>query len=87
MASSMPVPDLIFTAISLPKLNGYALTRLIKAKNAYRKTVIVILSSEDGMANRRKGKAAGATDWVTKPFKPETIISVTQSNIGPPNLD
>ena len=37
---------------------------------------IVILTTESNDEFKRKARAAGATAWITKPFKPNQIVGV-----------
>ena len=35
-----------------------------------------MLTTESGMDKKVEGKAAGATDWIVKPFNPEQLLAV-----------
>lgn len=37
---------------------------------------ILFLSSESDAGIKQQTKAAGATGWITKPFKPEQLLAV-----------
>jgi len=78
------VPDLVLLDIGLPKMDGYEIARRLKIKPQFSNTVIVMLSRRDGMIDRLKGRLAGAKDYITKPFKTQDIISVTESYLGVP---
>ena len=78
------IPDLVILDIGLPKMDGYEVARRLKAKPQFNTTVIIMLSRRDGMIDRLKGRLAGAKDYITKPFKTQDIISVTQSYLGVP---
>lgn len=75
------IPDLIFLDISLPKLNGFDLLRLLKSSPRLDHTVIVMLSGRDSMVDRLKSRLAGAKGYITKPFKPEELVSIIQSSL------
>jgi twitching motility two-component system response regulator PilG len=77
-----PVPDLVLLDIELPKMDGYEVARRLKTKPRFHNTVIVMLSRRDGVIDRLKGRLAGARDYITKPFKTQDIIAVTQSYLG-----
>jgi len=76
------VPDLVLLDIGLPKMDGYEVARRLKIKPQFSNTVIIMLSRRDGMIDRLKGRLAGAKDYITKPFKTQDIISVTESYLG-----
>jgi DNA-binding response OmpR family regulator len=84
MEPTSRVPDLVLLDIGLPKMDGYEVARRLKIKPQYSNTVIVMLSRRDGMIDRLKGRLAGAKDYITKPFKTQDIISVTESYLGMP---
>jgi DNA-binding response OmpR family regulator len=65
-------------------MDGYEVARRLKIKPQFSNTVIVMLSRRDGMIDRLKGRLAGAKDYITKPFKTQDIISVTESYLGMP---
>jgi len=70
--------DLIITDLNMPKLDGVALTRRVRAMSRYRDIPIVILSSESDGANEAVGGAAGADGWLIKPFSPEQLVELVQ---------
>ena len=76
------IPDLIFVDLGLPKLDGYEVIRLLKAKPACAQTTLVILSRRDGILDRLKGRLAGAHAYLTKPFKTQEILAVVQTHPG-----
>lgn len=76
------LPDLIFIDLGLPKLDGYEVIRLLKAKPALEHTMLVILSRRDGILDRLKGRLVGAHAYLTKPFKTQQILAVVQAHLG-----
>jgi DNA-binding response OmpR family regulator len=70
------VPAVIFVDILLPGMDGYALIRLLRTNARFDSTIIIILSRRDGVMDRLKGRMAGATVYMTKPFKTQDIVSV-----------
>lgn len=82
MEPTSRVPDLVLLDIGLPKMDGYEVARRLKIKPQFSNTVIIMLSRRDGMIDRLKGRLAGAKDYITKPFKTQDIISVTESYLG-----
>lgn len=77
-----PIPDLVWLDVGLPKMDGYAVARYLKGKPQFRDTEIVMLTRHNGVIDRLKGRLAGATCYLTKPFKTQDIVSVTQSLLG-----
>ena len=84
MEPTSRAPDLLFLDIGLPKMDGYEVARRLKIKPQFSNTVIIMLSRRDGMIDRLKGRLAGAKDYITKPFKTQDIVSITESYLGVP---
>jgi twitching motility two-component system response regulator PilG len=80
--SEVRLPALIFVDLGLPKLDGYEVIRLLKAKPALYHTILVILSRRDGVLDRLKGRLVGAHAYLTKPFKTRDILAVVQAYFG-----
>jgi twitching motility two-component system response regulator PilG len=76
------IPDLIIVDLGLPRLDGYEIIRLLKARPALEDTVLVILSGRDGLLDRIKGRLVGAHAYLTKPFRTQTILEVVQMHLG-----
>ncbi|HET9920234.1 MAG TPA: response regulator [Ktedonobacteraceae bacterium] len=76
-----PIPDLVILDIGLPTLDGYEIARRLKTKQQYNNTVIVMLTSHDGVIDRLKGRLAGAKDYITKPFKAHEVMSIVRSHL------
>ena len=43
---------------------------------------IIMLTTESQDTKKAEGKAAGATGWIVKPFKPEQLIAVVKKVLG-----
>jgi twitching motility two-component system response regulator PilG len=76
------IPDLIFVDLGLPKLDGYEIIRLLKARPAFEETVLVIFSQRDGILDRLKGRLAGAHGYLTKPCKTQELLALVQALLG-----
>jgi twitching motility two-component system response regulator PilG len=76
------VPDLIILDIGLPKMDGYEFARRLRTKPQFNNTIIIMLTSRDGVIDRLKGRLAGAKDYITKPFRTQDVISVLHSHLG-----
>src|SRR6476620_3179688 len=63
-------PDLILMDVQLPGIDGLEATRRIKAKPALRAIPLIVVTSYALSGDDVKARAAGADDYVTKPFGP-----------------
>ena len=68
--------DLIITDINMPNMDGITLLKELRAKDKFRSTPILILTTEGGEDKKNEGRAAGATGWIVKPFDPEKLLQV-----------
>ncbi len=67
-----PVP-LVVLDISMPKLDGLTVCRLIREHEAGRETFVLVVTARDGRDDLTSVLAAGADDYVTKPSSPENL--------------
>ncbi len=68
-------PDLIFMDIQLPGLDGYEVTRRIKANPALRHIPIIAVTSYALSGDDVKALAAGCDAYVAKPFSPRSLLA------------
>ena len=74
--------DLIFSDINMPNMNGVELTRHIRGLPSHRTTPILIVTTESELHVRNQAKAAGATGWIVKPFKPDQLLGIVRRVLG-----
>jgi len=68
-------PDLILMDIQLPLLDGYEVTRRIKADPALRAIPIIAITSYALSGDETKARAAGCDAYVTKPYSPRALLA------------
>ena len=68
--------DLVITDLNMPVIDGFSLIERLRAIPEYRYTPILMLTTESDPAKKDRGRAAGATGWIVKPFNPEKLIEV-----------
>ena len=69
------LPDLILMDIQMPILDGYEATRRIKADARLRHIPIIVVTSYALSGDDAKARAAGADDYVAKPFSPRELLA------------
>jgi DNA-binding response OmpR family regulator len=65
-------PALVTVDVGLPDIDGLAVTRQIRS---FSSTYVVMVSSRSGEGDILGGLAAGADDYVAKPFRPRVLRS------------
>ena len=73
--------DLVLTDQNMPRMDGISLVKHLRGLPSYAATPILILTTESGDDMKAKGRAAGATGWLVKPFDPSKLIDVIRKVI------
>jgi two-component system chemotaxis response regulator CheY len=73
--------DLVLTDQNMPKMDGITLVKSLRGLPMFSGTPILILTTESSDEMKAKGKAAGATGWLVKPFDPAKLIEVIRKVI------
>ena len=74
--------NLVLTDVNMPKMDGIALTRQLRALPNYKFTPILTLTTESAADKKQEGKAAGATGWIVKPFNPDQLLATVKKVLG-----
>lgn len=67
-------PNLMLLDILLPRMDGYQVCQVVRQHQNYRDLPIVFLSSKGSLVDRVRGKLAGATDYISKPFETAELV-------------
>jgi chemosensory pili system protein ChpA (sensor histidine kinase/response regulator) len=70
------LPDVILLDVEMPQMDGYELTSTLRAHPSYRHLPIVMLTSRSGEKHRQKAFEVGATEYLVKPYRDETLLGV-----------
>ena len=73
------VPDLILLDITMPRMDGYQVCKVIRSKDATKDIPVVMISGKDGFFDKVRGRMAGTTGYITKPFGPETLMKAVET--------
>lgn len=83
--------DLVSTDVVMPNMDGYELTRRLRAMEAYRDIPIVMVTSKDERIDRIRGFDAGVDAYLNKPTDAAELLRIIRRhlrrNVAPPASD
>ncbi len=82
-AARQTVADLVITDHNMPKMDGIALIKALRALPGYQKVPIMMLTTESSPALKQLGREAGASGWMVKPFDPDKLLLMVNKALGP----
>jgi DNA-binding response OmpR family regulator len=72
-------PDLALLDVRMPRLDGLGVCRQLRAMRECAHTRVVLLTAAGQAEDRALGLAAGAHEYLTKPFSPLALIALVKS--------
>jgi len=92
-------PALILLDVRMPRMDGFAVCRRLKANPITRDIPVIFLTAATDLEERLAGFAAGGVDFIGKPFDPREVLArvgvhlelaarrVNESNVSTPSAD
>lgn len=74
-------PDLILLDIRMPNMDGYEVCRRLKEQERTRQIPVLFISGLSDTEDKVKGFAAGAVDYIIKPFQEEEILARVHTHV------
>jgi len=74
-------PDLILLDIMLPRMDGYNICQIIRKNMRFRHVPIIMLSGKDGLFDKVRGRLAGSSEYLTKPFDSAELIQTVRKHL------
>ena len=75
-------PDLIILDVMMPGQGGIETCRVLKEDRRTSDIPVILLTARTGRQDREEGLAAGADDYITKPFSPQKLVATVQGILG-----
>ena len=76
------VPDVVVLDLMLPGLNGLEICRVIRDHPRTKSVPVVLLTARARERDIEQGFAAGADDYIVKPFSPSELLSRVQAAVN-----
>ncbi|MFL9459812.1 MULTISPECIES: PAS domain S-box protein [Nostocales] len=75
------MPDLVLTDVMMPRLDGFGLLQALRANPDTQQIPIILLSARAGEESRIEGLAAGADDYLIKPFSARELSARVETTL------
>jgi CheY-like chemotaxis protein len=80
-ALKMFIPDLIFSDVRMPDMNGFDLVDHLKRNPETSSTPVIFFSAIDDYDARKVARTLGAVDYLIKPFNEDEVSSVLSKHL------
>ena len=77
-------PGLVLLDLNMPIKSGYQVCEELKSDPELKGTHIIMLTAKGQDSDRARGKAAGADEYITKPFSPRKLRARLVEILGAP---
>ncbi len=74
--------DVVLLDLRLPNIDGFQVTRALRATTQFQTIPIIILSALDDEHHRTEARAAGCNDYLTKPIDLERLTMLLKKHIS-----
>jgi CheY-like chemotaxis protein len=71
-------PDVILMDVTMPGLDGFTATALLRQERQFEKTPILILTAHVFAEHEERARAAGCTGFIRKPCLPDELLRAVQ---------
>ena len=73
-------PDVVIMDLSMPRMDGWEATRMIKSNPRTKDVVVIVLTGFHTPAALQRARAAGADDVFTKPCEPQALLALIRKH-------
>lgn len=81
-AAREPALDLFVVDINMPRMDGLEFVRRLRGELAVTDVPVLVCSTESSEADRAAARAAGATDFLPKPWTPDELLAAVRAHLG-----
>lgn len=76
------LPDLIMLDVMMPEMNGFEVAKTLKEDARTRSIPIIMVTALEGPEHEHTGREAGAEEYLSKPVRPQELITRANSLIA-----
>ena len=76
---------LLLLDVEMPGIDGLELCRTVRNLSQFSQIPIIMLTAKDEAFDKVQGKIAGASEYLTKPFKKEQLLNIIKKNLNDQN--
>ena len=69
-----PAIRLVLSDVNMPNMDGLTMAEKIRNELGNKDVRIVMLTTEDNVVMRSRGREVGVTGWIVKPFRGEAVL-------------
>jgi DNA-binding response OmpR family regulator len=78
-------PDLVLLDLIMPKRSGIEVCRQLRDNARTADIPVILFTAQSHESEVERGYAAGANDYLVKPFSPNELLSRIQALVGSPD--
>ncbi len=75
------IPDLILLDIMMPEIDGFEVCKILKGMERVKDIPVIFISAMNQVGDEEKGLAAGAVDYIRKPFVPSIVLARVNTHL------
>jgi signal transduction histidine kinase len=75
------LPDLVLSDAMMPRLDGFGLLKALRSNERTRRLPVILLSARAGEESTVEGLAAGADDYLMKPFSARELLARVRTHV------
>lgn len=73
--------DLVLLDVTMPELDGFEILRRIRQSPATARLPVLMLTANEGAADRLRAESLGADDFIAKPFDPADVVERVRARL------
>jgi two-component system chemotaxis response regulator CheY len=76
--------QLMVLDLNMPDMHGLEVLGFVRANQKFQQVPVIVLTTRDDETSRKAAMLAGATQYLTKPFTPQALLTAARAAIDRP---